>query len=169
MSEKNKERKRENQSGQKKIVMSRREFLNALGTGALVVSGIGAAGVSWDYLSPNVLFEPPLRFKVGKPEDYAPDTVTLDAERQVFIIRDERGFFYCLSAVCTHLGCLTFWKGDEHLIACPCHGSRFARHGEVVKQPAPRPLPHLLITQDDRGDLLVDRGEIVSEDYVLKV
>ncbi len=152
-----------------RVVMSRREFLNAIGTGALVVSGLGATAVSWNYLTPNVLFEPPLRFRVGKPEDFAPDTVTLDAARKIFIVRDDQGRFYCLSAVCTHLGCLTFWKGDERLIACPCHGSRFSQHGDVVKPPAPRPLPHLLISLDDRGYLVVDKSEIVSEEYLLKV
>ncbi|RMF67447.1 MAG: Rieske (2Fe-2S) protein [Calditrichaeota bacterium] len=152
-----------------KIVISRREFLNAVGTGALVVSGLGAAGVSWSYLSPNVLFEPPLKFKVGKPEDYTPGTVTLDTEKKIFVVREEGGFFYCMSAVCTHLGCLTFWKGDENKVACPCHGSRFSRHGDVIKGPAPRPLPHFLITLDDRGNLVVDKEELVGEDYILKV
>ncbi len=162
------EKKKEAGEG-KRIVFSRREFLAAVGSTALAVTGLGAAGVTWNYLEPNVLFEPPLKFKVGKPEDYAPDTVTLDAERKIFIVREESGYFYCLSAICTHLGCLTYWKGDETLIACPCHGSRFARHGQVVRPPAPRPLPHYLITLNDRGELVVDKGEIVGEDYILKV
>ncbi|MFQ5706363.1 MAG: ubiquinol-cytochrome c reductase iron-sulfur subunit [bacterium] len=160
--------KKDDKSGPSKRV-TRREFLNTLGTGALVVSGLGAAGVTWDYLSPNVLFEPPLRFRVGKPEDYTPGTVTLNAERKVFVVRDAQGFFYCLTAVCTHLGCLTFWKGDENRIACPCHGSRFSRHGDVIRGPAPRALPHFRIKLDDRGELIVDKNEIVSEDYILKV
>ena len=155
--------------GGKKVVMSRREFFNAVGTGALAVSGLGATAVTWEYLSPNVLFEPPLRFRVGTQEDYAPDTVTLDSERKIFIVRDEQSQFYCLSAVCTHLGCLTFWKGDERLIACPCHGSRFSKHGDVNKGPAPRPLPHLKIFVDDRGYLVVDKNEVVGPDYILKV
>ncbi|MFQ5652497.1 MAG: ubiquinol-cytochrome c reductase iron-sulfur subunit [bacterium] len=161
--------KHRDDANKKKVVISRRDFLNTVGTGALVVSGLGATAVSWDYLSPKVLFEPPLKFRVGKPEDYAPGTVTLDSQKKIFILRDEQGYFTCLSAVCTHLGCLTFWKGDERLIACPCHGSRFAKDGEVTKQPAPRPLPHLLITLDDRGHLVVDKSELVNEDYILKV
>lgn len=164
MNENKKNKKKDQES-----VVSRRDFLNVLGTGALVVTGLGAAGVSLDYLSPNVLFEPPTKFKIGRPEDYPTGTVTLDSKRKIFVIREEQGFFYCLSAICTHLGCLTYWKGDENLIACPCHGSRFARHGEVIRPPAPRPLPHFLVTVDDRGELVVDQGEIVSEDYILKV
>jgi cytochrome b6-f complex iron-sulfur subunit len=162
-------KKKESEKNEDEKLVTRREFLNALGTGALVVGGLGAAGASWDYLSPNVLFEPPLKFKVGKPEDYSPGSVTLDAKRKIFIVRKEQGSFYCLSAVCTHLGCLTFWKGDENLIACPCHGSRFAVHGEVIRGPAPRPLPHYEIGLDERGQLAVNMEEIVSEDYLLKV
>lgn len=158
-----------NRKNEKRVVISRREFLNKIGTGALVVSGLGATAVSLDFLSPKVLFEPPLRFRVGKPEDYAPDTVTLDSEKRIFIVRDQQGFFTCLSAVCTHLGCLTFWKSDERLIACPCHGSRFSQHGEVLKPPASLALFRLLITLEGRGYLVVDKSEIVSEDYILKV
>lgn len=161
--------KKKRKAGAPEELLTRRKFLNTLGNGALVASGLGAAAVSWDFLSPKVLFEPPLRFKVGKPEDYPPGSVTLNSERKIFVVRDEQGFFYCLSAVCTHLGCLAFWKGDENLIACPCHGSRFGQHGEVIKQPAPRPLPHFLITLGDRGQLVVDKNEIVEEDYILKV
>jgi len=165
-----KDKRKEGATGKgKRIVMSRREFLNAVGTSALVVSGAGAAGVSWDYLSPNVLFEPPMKFKAGSPEDFTPGTVTLDPDKKIFIVRDEQGYFACLSAVCTHLGCLTFWKGGEHLIACPCHGSRFSNHGDVVKGPAQRPLPHFMITVNDRGELVVDKSELVSEEYKLKV
>lgn len=150
-------------------LLTRREFLNTVGTSALVIAGVGGTAVSWDYLSPKVLFEPAQKFKVGKPEAYSPSSVTLDAEKKIFILRQEQGYFYCLSAVCTHLGCLTYWKGDENLIACPCHGSRFSRHGELLKPPAPIDLPHFLITLDDKGELVVDKNEIVSADYILKV
>lgn len=160
----NKEKKEKNEE-----ILSRREFLSRIGTGALVVTGLGAAAVSWDYLTPKVLFEPPLRFRVGRPEDYSPGSLVLDEKRKIFIVRDPQGYFYCLSATCTHLGCLTFWKRDEKLIACPCHGSRFSSHGEVVHGPAPRNLPHFLITLDERGYLIVDKSEIVKEDYKLKV
>jgi len=161
--------KDKNIKNEKKLVLSRREFLNKIGTGALVVSGLGVTAVSLDFLSPKVLFEPPLRFRVGKPKDYASDTVTLDSEKKIFIVRDQQGFFTCLSAVCTHLGCLTFWKSDEQLIACPCHGSRFSQHGEVLKPPAPRPLVRLRISLEDRGYLVVDKSEPVNDDYILKV
>jgi cytochrome b6-f complex iron-sulfur subunit len=158
-----------NKMNDKTVAISRRRFFNTIGTSAIVVSGLGATALTWDFLSPTVLFEPPLRFRIGKPEEYVPGTVTLDSESKIFIVRDEQGFFSCLSAVCTHLGCLTYWKEDEKRIACPCHGSRFLPNGEVIKAPARRPLLHLLVSLDDRGYLVVDKGEIVDEDHILKV
>ena len=40
---------------------------------------------------------------------------------------------YTLSAVCTHLGCLTAWKPELGIIACPCHGSKFHIDGVKIE------------------------------------
>jgi glycine/D-amino acid oxidase-like deaminating enzyme len=39
---------------------------------------------------------------------------------------------------CTHLGCATKWNTAEGTVDCPCHGSRFGRHGDVIYGPASR-------------------------------
>ncbi len=52
------------------------------------------------------------------------DSVTLDVNSGIYLIHAQEGFF-ALSAVCTHLGCLTAWKPELGIIACPCHGSKF--------------------------------------------
>jgi len=76
--------------------------------------------------------------------------------------------FYALSAVCTHLGCLTAWKPELGIIACPCHGSKFNQLGVKIDGPAPRPLPWLKVSVSEEGDLLVDRSTIVLPEHYLR-
>src|SRR5713226_8109418 len=49
---------------------SRRDFINQVALGALGIAGLGAAVVTYTYLSPNVLFEPSPTFRVGNPDLY---------------------------------------------------------------------------------------------------
>ena len=54
--------------------------------------------------------------------------------------RDEQGEIHAVSAVCTHMGCLVGWNPVDRTWDCPCHGSRFALHGDVIHGPAVKPL-----------------------------
>ena len=149
--------------------ISRRYFFEAVGCGAVSVATAGGGVWGWQFLSPNVLFEPSLGFKAGRPEDYPLGAVTFNPQQRVFIVREKEGDFYALSAVCSHLGCIANWRQEEGIIACPCHGSKFARTGEVLAGPAPRPLQRLLIALNEGGELVVDKGTAVGEEQVLKV
>ena len=148
---------------------SRRHFLELVGLGAIGVTTIGSMVLSAEYLSPNVVKEPPTRFKIGPPEYYPPGSVTLNKEQKVFVVRAKEGYFYALSAVCTHLGCIANWKAEDGIVACPCHGSKFDRGGNVIAGPAPRPLPRFAMSIDDQGQLVVDKSVIVDEESTLKV
>jgi cytochrome b6-f complex iron-sulfur subunit len=150
-------------------LLSRRYFLEVVGAGAIGIAAAGSLLLTGTYLSPNVVKEPPTRFKAGRPEDYPPGSVTLDKEQKVFIIRAKEGYFYALSAVCTHLGCITNWKEEEGIVACPCHGSKFDREGKKTAGPAPRSLPRFAVSLGDQGQLVVDKSIVVGEDVVLKV
>ena len=147
---------------------SRRHFLEIVGIGAVGIAATGSLVLTAQYLSPNVVREPPTQFKVGRPEEYPPGSVTLDKEQKVFIVRAKEGYFYALSAVCTHLGCIANWKPEEGIIACPCHGSKFSKEGSVLAGPAPRGLQRFALSLDDRGQLVVDKSVIVGEDVTLK-
>jgi cytochrome b6-f complex iron-sulfur subunit len=148
---------------------SRRHFLELLGIGAIGATAVGGMVLSGKYLSPNVVKEPPSRFKIGQPENFSPGSVTVNKEQKVFIIRAKEGYFYALSAVCTHLGCIANWKAEDGIVACPCHGSKFDKEGNVIAGPAPRPLPRFAMSLDDQGALVVDKSVVVGEESILKV
>lgn len=149
--------------------VSRRYFLELVGAGAIGTAAIGSGVLTVEYLSPNVLHEPPLKFKGGSIEDYPADSVTPIIDQKTYIVRAKGGYFYAMSSVCTHLGCITNWKSEEGIIACPCHGSKFNREGQVIEGPAPRPLLRYSLQLGERDTLLVDKGQIVSEETILKV
>lgn len=137
--------------------LNRRDFFVRLGLGSLGIAAAGTAAFAYQFLSPNVLYEPSPIINAGRPESYAMDSVTLDVNSGIYIIHAKEGFF-SVSAVCTHLGCLTAWKPDLGIIACPCHGSKFTPEGEKIEGPAPKPLPWKRMWINDDGDLMVDRS-----------
>jgi cytochrome b6-f complex iron-sulfur subunit len=152
--------------------LTRRDFLNEITLGALGIAGLGSVAVTYQYFSPNVLFEPATTFRAGNPDLYPVGTATFLQEQQVYIVRVPDGF-YAVSAVCTHLGCVTQWKPDadngKGQIQCPCHGSKFKSDGTKIEGPAPRPLPHFAISLTADGELLVDKLQNIKSSQVLKV
>jgi cytochrome b6-f complex iron-sulfur subunit len=148
--------------------VTRRDFLNEITMGALGIAGLGSVAVTYQYFSPNVLFEPSTTFRAGNPDLYPVHSVTFLQDQQVYIVRMPEGFC-AVSAVCTHLGCITQWKPDADMIACPCHGSKFHADGAKIEGPAPRPLPHFAITLTADGELQVDKLQIIKPSQVLKV
>lgn len=142
----------------------RRQFLVsipwfAVAWGALV-GAIGAAvGGALRYLYPNVLYEPPLVFKVGFPDDYQVGEVATQWKDRygVWVVRNQEGF-YALIAICTHLGCVPNWLSAENKFKCPCHGSGFYKNGVNFEGPAPRPLERAAIRLADDGQIEVDKS-----------
>ena len=146
-------------------------FGSAMGVG---FTALGAATGLWAaatarFMMPNVLAEPPKRFKVGLPSDYPPHHVqTKYKERYgVWVVRGEyRGKpqIYALRTVCTHLGCVTIWQAGQQRFKCPCHGSGFYADGINFEGPAPRPLERCAIRLADDGQLEVDTGRTFQEE-----
>ncbi|HWZ42904.1 MAG TPA: Rieske (2Fe-2S) protein [Candidatus Saccharimonadales bacterium] len=147
---------------------SRRKFFSQLGLGSLVLAGAGSGLFTYEYFSPNVLFEASPVVKAGKPDQFPSDSVTLDARAGIYVVNSDAGF-YALGAICTHLGCLTAWKPDLDRVACPCHGSQFNRKGEKIAGPAPDPLPWYEVSLNDDGYLMVDRSNILKTPKYFKV
>jgi cytochrome b6-f complex iron-sulfur subunit len=147
---------------------NRRTFFTRLGFGSLSIAAAGTLSFAYQFLSPNVLFEGSPIINAGKPESYPIDSVTLDANSRIYLIHVQEGLF-SLNAVCTHLGCLTAWKPDLGLIACPCHGSKFSREGQKLEGPAPKPLSWLKTWLSEDGDIMVDRSTTVPALQFLRI
>jgi cytochrome b6-f complex iron-sulfur subunit len=145
--------------------ISRRGFFGlTLGwLAAIFAAGASAVG-SVRFLVPNVLFEPSLLFKAGKPEDYPDGSVTFLEDERVFLVR-QGNTFRCLSANCTHLGCTVNRARQGY--HCPCHGSVFDDQGSVKSGPAPRSLEWFLVTLSKDSRLLVDKSQRVNPDKYL--
>jgi 3-phenylpropionate/trans-cinnamate dioxygenase ferredoxin reductase subunit len=60
--------------------------------------------------------------------------------KKTAVYRDEGGELHAVSPFCTHLGCLVDFNGHDRTWDCPCHGSRFAVDGRVLRGPAKRDL-----------------------------
>jgi len=149
-------------------LQSRRDFFVQFGMGACAAAVAGSGLVTLDFLKPKVLFEPSTSFVAGSPLDFIDGVVRFNKEKKAYVIGAAAGV-YALSAVCTHLGCITRFRSDDRVIACPCHGSRFDLEGNVVHGPAPRPLPWLDVTEDASGNLVVDTGIVIPHGKVFKV
>ena len=130
------------------------------------------------FFFPNVLFEPPQSFKIGKPDDFTVDMVDtrFKTEHGVWIVRNKEGL-YALSTVCTHLGCTPNWLSTEQKFKCPCHGSGFRITGIHFEGPAPRPLERYKIYRADDGQVVVyktkkfqqEKGELENSESFLKI
>ncbi len=56
--------------------------------------------------------------------------------KRVGAYKNDKGEFFLVSAKCPHLGCELSWNADELTWDCPCHGSRFDYHGNLIGNPA---------------------------------
>ena len=134
-------------------------------------------------LVPNILYEPPNKFKIGLPGEFA-EGVNFLEHHGIYIIKDGDNYA-SMSARCTHLGCTVKHSqfqhekvvkvGGEEITAkfeflCPCHGSKFHQNGMPYSGPAPSPLPwHKLEIAPEDGQLIVDKGSSVGSDFKLEV
>ncbi len=78
-------------SGHAANEITRRDFLNEITLGALGIAGLGSVAVTYQFFSPNVLFEPPTTFRAGNPDLYPVHSVTFLQEQQVYIVRMPEG------------------------------------------------------------------------------
>jgi len=163
-------------SGSPRTSRARRGFLATLfgsplyvGLATLAASvGVWLLGLA-RFMFPNIVIEPPTKFKVGVPGDYPAGHVETryKAKHGVWIVHDRyegEMQIYALKAVCTHLGCIPYWLEGEQKFKCPCHGSGFYEDGINFEGPAPRPLERFAIRVAEDGQLEVDKSRTFQQE-----
>jgi cytochrome b6-f complex iron-sulfur subunit len=141
----------------------------ALGNTSLALAtGLMTLGTA-RFMFPNILTEPPSRFKVGFPDAFAPGQVETKfvAQFGVWVVNGEyngQPQIYALKTVCTHLGCTPNWLEGEQKFKCPCHGSGFYKDGINFEGPAPRPLERYAIRVGDDGQIEIDKSKTFQEE-----
>ena len=80
----------------------RRRFVLTLGTTGLAAGSLGLLVALARSVVPDVLYEAPRRFPVGRPEEFPPDSATLLADRRVFVFRDAEGFHAIDKTIALH-------------------------------------------------------------------
>ncbi len=143
-------------------------WFRAAWTAFSATSGLGGLAMA-RFMMPNVLVEPPSKFKVGPTSDYPPASVTTKwtAQYGVWLVHNEykgKDVIYALQTVCTHLGCTPNWLEGERKFKCPCHGSGFYITGVNFEGPAPRPLERMAIRISEDGSLEVDKSRKFKEE-----
>ena len=76
----------------------------------------------------------------GKSNPYAavfdPSRTILRPQLAVNAFESTIGLLTPTAPRCPHLGCALKYNKAEHTWDCPCHGSRFTEHGELIDNPA---------------------------------
>jgi Rieske Fe-S protein len=82
-------------------------------------------------------------------------------EHPCFLLHPSEGKFLAFSRLCTHAACPVFYRPEQQVFACPCHGGVFsAADGSVLDGPPPRPLPRVIL--ELRGEDLTAVGMFPS-------
>lgn len=137
-------------------MITRRRFLSLCG--GLIASALVAACIQ-EGSEPEV---DSVTVNAGDIPPVGDDPLHSD-EGRFYLIHNEDGLL-ALYSKCTHQGCTVDWKDDQQGFHCPCHGSRYDRHGVDIQGPAERPLELMAITVQSDGSLLVDTTAITERE-----
>lgn len=138
--------------------MARRDFLGLAAwwsaAAALLFAFFGAMRLPKAAVLPSAA----KKFRVRLPGSLASGQAFIPSGRAVALYRQDNQV-YAISTVCTHLGCIV--KPVDSGFDCPCHGSKFAKDGSVLKGPAPTALPWYEVKHLGGDDFLVDEAKKV--------
>ncbi len=146
--------------------ISRRDFINLIwgAAGTLAAAELGFAGLK--FLSPRATEgEFGGEFNIGAYEGYPLGSVTPVEVGRFYLVRLEDGGFLAVYRRCTHLGCAVPFDQASGEFVCPCHGSVFTNEGDVLNQPAPRPLDLFALSINEEGEIVVDTSSPIERNH----
>lgn len=150
--------------------LSRRRLLNFITGGAVAVAASPALYVAGQFLIPpveeagvggamiakDILGNPiPASQILAEPPGSRALVAGLSGEPTYLIVKPDQ----TLDSIgildnCTHLGCTFPWNPTDQEFQCPCHGSRYAPDGSVLRGPAPLPLKIFHVAVIDNSILI---------------
>ncbi|WP_042145654.1 ubiquinol-cytochrome c reductase iron-sulfur subunit [Paucisalibacillus sp. EB02] len=83
--------------------------------------------------------------------------------RTAWVYKDDSGNIIALSPVCTHLGCVVSWEGNDNHpneFFCPCHDGRYTKDG--VNIPGTPPLAPLATYEQKVENGMLYLGKAIS-------
>ncbi|MBE6531457.1 MAG: FAD-dependent oxidoreductase [Ruminococcaceae bacterium] len=101
-----------------------------------VATGFNKWGMSSSMVAGKLLSD----MVLGKENKYAtvfdPSRTILRAQLGANLFETAVNFATPTTKRCPHLGCALKWNAQERSWDCPCHGSRFNEHGQLIDNPA---------------------------------
>lgn len=146
---------------------TRKDFLNIVwgAAGALAAAELTLAGLR--FLSPrSTSGEFGGTFNLGDHTQIPPGSVTPVEAGRFYLVRLEDGGLLAIYRRCTHLGCAVPFDQSSRQFVCPCHGSAFTDEGDVLNQPATRPLDLFELTINAEGEIIVDTQKPIERDQI---
>ena len=145
---------------------SRRDFLQIVGSIAVLAAIAGAFGVA-EVLSPKPQPQSTTQTATGSTNNLPSGAIANVAQLQVMspvyfdfpsgypnvLFKKADGTVAALSTLCTHICCQCSFDSGSGDLFCPCHGSVFDDAGNVLRGPAPTPLPSIELSIDSTGNI----------------
>ena len=147
--------------------VSRRDVLNSLWilAGIAAISELSIVGLR--FLTPQTVEgEVGGQFNLGDYNQFPPGSVTPVEAGRFYLVRLEDGGFLAVYRRCTHLGCAVPYDQATRQFVCPCHGSAFTMDGNVLNEPAPRPLDLFVLSISETGELIVNTSERIERNSI---
>ncbi|MFH1070667.1 MAG: Rieske (2Fe-2S) protein [Candidatus Glassbacteria bacterium] len=126
----------------------RRKFLNWILSGSSVTFLAAVTYPVLKYLTPPPSEDSAVQaVEAGKVDDFPNNSgkIVKFGNKPALLVRDAKGEFKALIAVCTHLDCTVQYLPQESVIWCACHNGKYDLSGKNISGPPPRPLTALQV------------------------